>query len=196
MNLILNTSFKGNRKYLQGGDLFNSVNSFLENKFSNNNIYIKNLKFNRFTYTAVSISFQNENPQDRIAEGEFIVDGELNKFYLQKTNVSPKDRVDFDEESMIKRACFEGVQAKLSVPLEFSAIEVIVSLTKALNYKLESPKSGKWVFGRVDLFSGLPKINSNLIIRNIKNISGRFSINEIIIDGILVGNIQFVVGEP
>jgi predicted RNA-binding protein with PUA domain len=72
----------------------------------------------------------------------------------------------------------------------------VIALTKVLNYRLATPKQGKWVFGKIELSQSLPEIRKFITVTRTKAIPGRFSVNEIVIDGGIVGAIQFIVGTP
>jgi hypothetical protein len=56
--------------------------------------------------------------------------------------------------------------------------------------------NGKWVFGQLDLAEPLSGDYRRLKIRLKQMIGGRFSVNEIIVDGHNIGTISFIVGDP
>ena len=97
---------------------------------------------------------------------------------------------------MVESASFAERSATLRAPIQYTSIEAVISLTKVLNYRLATPAIGKWVFGGIELSCAMPPITDHISIRCAKSIPGRFSVNEIVIDGRNVGNIQFIVGMP
>jgi len=72
-------------------------------------------------------------------------------------------------------------------------IENVVALTKLYhNEKLPLDK-GKWVFGQILLKNKLAESGAVVKVVNRQNIEGRFSRNHIFIDGVMVGDIRFIV---
>lgn len=198
MKIPLDLSFKGARHYIQGGDFFNSIQAAANSMQTHGTAYISKLAFRRFAYHLCELCLnEREESEASVGSGELVFgDGSRQSFWISEGNQKPHDRRPYDEESMVAAATYADQTASLKAPIEYSTIEAVIALTKVLNYRLAAPKEGKWVFGQIDLTQALPAINESLTISRIKSLPGRFSINEIIIDGHSVGMIQFIVGAP
>lgn len=200
MKYPLLTPFKGTRHYIQGPDLFNAVQALALFATGAKGAYVSKLAFTRFAYFKCDLVLSPEatdtacNP---MGEGEFsLPDGRHQPFLLSEGTQAPLERRPYDEDSMVVSASYAGQVATLQAPIQHSSIEAVVALTKVLNYRLSPPKTGKWVFGKIDLTKALPSIQNHLTITRTKSVSGRFSVNDINIDGARVGTIQFIVGAP
>jgi hypothetical protein len=189
--------FKGDRNYVHGTDIFNSLRKHLKEKLISGNVFLKSIKFNKFSYKNLQLVYlENLDDFDKVVEGVFYVNGDLMDFCLIEAEGSPRERTGYDEDSIVSSAVFNRDGVELSAMNNFSTIEVLIALTKALNNRINPAKEGKWMFGRLDLNMDLPLIKKTISIHIRKNIAGRFSINEIKIDDEVVGTVQFIVGKP
>lgn len=198
MKMPLDLSFKGERHYIQGGDFFNSIQAAASSMHAHDKVYVGKLSFKRFAYHLCELCFdEGVESEGGIGSGELVFgDGRRLSFWISEGGQKPQDRRPYDEEKMVAAATYTAQSASLKAPIEYSAIEAVIALTKVLNYRLAAPKEGKWVFGQIELTEALPHINESLTISRAKSLPGRFSINEIVIDGRCVGRIQFIVGTP
>lgn len=198
MKYLLNTAYKGSRQYIQGGDLFNSIEDKLFELFEQKTPYISLLSFSHFAYHFCELVIdENVETQNIVGKGSVSFEDNTKKnFYLTETTKTPTERVPYDEDSLVALAQYTEHSIQLSDKSPFSSIETIIALTKALSYKNMPLQQGKWVFGRIDLTTALPEIKHSVLIEAVSSVAGRFSVNNIIIDGNLVGKIQFIVGSP
>ena len=65
-----------------------------------------------------------------------------------------------------------------------------------LNYSVCPLEKGQWVFGQLDLAEPLTVEYQHMEIRMKNLLTGRFSINEVYVDGRPVGAMRFIVGAP
>ena len=198
MKYLLNTPYKGTRDYIQGGDLYNSINEILPRILKQENSYINQLSFSTFSYNLCKLILEEDiNGQTIIGKGTITLDdNSKKKFGLIETTEIPSMRLPFDEESLVSQARFTDQSIELQGLTPFTSIETIVALTKALSNKEMPLEKGKWVFGKIDLTSALTSIKDSITIECINSVAGRFSVNKIMIDGKQVGKIQFIVGTP
>jgi hypothetical protein len=200
MKYSLLTPYKGSRHYIHGSDLFNAAQAAADIATGVKGSYINKLSFTRFAYFQCELVVDpdgTESDINQMGEGVYrLPDGQQKPFYLHEGKELPFERCPYDEDGMVSRAIFSNQAATLQAPIKYSSIEAVIALTKVLNYRLASPKSGKWVFGKIELHIALPLIMQALTITRTKSVTGRFSTNEIDIDGVTVGSIQFIVGAP
>lgn len=198
MRCLLNTPYKGSRHYVHGSDLFNNISHKLLELFEQHSPFVSQLSFSRFAYHLCDLVFdESVEAQGIMGKGTVTFEDNTKKsFYLAETTSIPVERVPFDEDSLVAQASYTGRSIELSGKPPFSSIETIIALTKALSYKNMPLQQGKWVFGRIDLMVALPTIDHSVAIENISSVAGRFNTNNILVDGNLVGKIQFIVGSP
>lgn len=197
MKTLLNTPYKGSRHYIHGSDLFNKINEILSATPEYRPYYVSQLVFTRFTYHLCELVI-DEVVEPQLIAGKGIISSVDNKknFYLVETGSPPSERYPFDEESLVATAKYHDSSITLNQDSGYTSIETIIALTKALSYKLMPLNKEKWVFGRIDLKSSLPVITHSITIKQSNAIQGRFSVNNIEIDGNSVGKIQFITGNP
>jgi len=200
MKYPLSTPFKGDRHYIHGSDLFNASEAVAELVTGANDAYVSKLVFTRFAYHQCELvlsSSATDDVSNQMGAGEFrMPDGSCMPFCLYEGDQAPLERTSYDEDGMVSAAICAEQAVTLQVPIKYSSIEAVIALTKVLNYRLSPPKDGKWVFGKIELTQALPIPQSYISITRIKSVPGRFSVNEINIDGATVGTIQFIVGAP
>lgn len=200
MRYSLLTPFKGTRHYIHGSDLFNTAEALADLATGAKGAHISKLAFTRFAYYQCDLVLSPEatcEACNQMGEGEFsLPDGSYQSFRLCEGTQAPLERRPYEEDGMVAAASYADQSATLQAPIQYSSIEAVIALTKVLNYRLSPPKVGKWVFGRIELSQALPGIKNQLTITRTKSVPGRFSVNEINIDGETVGTIQFIVGAP
>jgi len=198
--LTLKTPFKGSRHYIHGTDLFNALQANAELATGAPGAYISSLSFNRFAYHLCDLIVDDHADQlfhNAMGTGEFTLpNGTKRTFHLIEGKNAPHEGVPYDEDGFMAPAVFTEQKATLLVPIAITSIEAVIALTKVLNYRLSTPKAGRWVFGKIELKEALPPIESSLSITRAKSVQGRFSVNDIIIDDRHIGFIQFIVGAP
>ena len=198
MKIQLDISYKGSRQYIHGTDLFNAIQAAASGTISGKGAYVNKFGLSRFAYHLCELCLdQCAGTGAKVGEGELTLDdGSHTTFSLYETSQRPTERRPYDEDSMVAVAAFDGQSATLQAPIGYTTIEVVIALTKVLNYRLATPKQGKWVFGKIELNQALPTIKESVTITRTKGVPGRFSVNEIVIDGRNVGAIHFIVGTP
>jgi hypothetical protein len=194
MTITFHFRFKGQRNYVHGSDIFNA----LEVEFRPDGKHVSVLSFRHFAQNQLQAHF--EKPGD--SEG-VVVEGQLREsagreipFWLTQTGEAVKDRYPFDEDAITGPAMIDGDTITAPGLAEFSVIEQVIALTKALNYAKSPDVSGKWVFGQLKLQQALPEAASRYLIRQKSLLANRFSVQTVVLDDIPVGEIRFIVGTP
>jgi hypothetical protein len=184
--------FKGERNYVQGGDVYNAIDEVIGNDF------IKKLVFKKFTHNHCMLVDQRPlEPHDIIAQCT-IQDSPHHdkKAWVVESSEQVQDRYDFDEGIITNSASILKNSITLNVSTPYSTIEKMIALTKCLSYHLSPDINGKWVFGQLDLTQRLPQNFDNIVISRRTKPSTKFNTNEIIIDGKAYGTISFIAGTP
>ena len=184
----LDLKFKGERRYLHGSDLFNAVNEFVRSTKSQQ---VKKIVFRRFATLQPYLIFDDPPVNKESFGSGTLFDG--TKFFLLESDHRVTNSYPFDETAITRGAALSGSTIFGVGAKQYSTIENIIALTKALSYSQHSPVSGKWVFSQLDLLVPLPKDVSQYLIKQKKMFDGKFSVNEVCLDNHNVGAIRFMV---
>src|SRR5690606_38600721 len=123
-------------------------------------------------------------PQQEVSAQGVALDsqGQPTPFWLIATTEPVSERYPFDEDAITCHAQIDGKTIAARNTAQYSVIEQIIALTKALNYSLNPDVNGKWVFGQLRLKEALPAAVEHLLIRQKTLLGGRFSTQEITLD--------------
>lgn len=187
--------YKGQRTYLQGGDIFNAINTWASSACGPI-AFISRLSFRQIARTACVVTMQ-EPVGSSMGHGQLMVAGKEKSFWLVETGEHILDRYPYDEEAVVA-ALQVNVQAREGVLPVVTAtpIEEVIAVTKRLNNEVARLTSGKWLFGQLHLEQPLTRDGRTLRIAMRSLLANRFSVNDIYYDDELIGNIRFVVGQP
>lgn len=194
LKVLPDLRFKGERTYIHGTDLFQSITQVLN---IGNSGYLKDVSFRSFANKQCIALFCAPDSSDTeiICQGRWH-DNEKNsdvRFWVVEQGAPISERYEFDEEALCSGAEFTESLIINKFNSEFSMIENIVALTKKFHNKKLPLFKGKWVFGQIFLNQRLPNSSSQIQIENYQNIKDRFSRNRIVLDEKSVGEIRFVV---
>lgn len=201
MRKLLTLSYKGAREYLHGSDFFNTLTTVAAEVTGNSDAFVDRLTFRRFARKACEVT--TVQPDDlskvigqvrfRIPENSSCLDA-----WLVETDVSVTDRRPFDEDMLLTHASLDMNERSACLPSRsvYTPIEDVIALTKYLNYAISPDVAGKWVFGQLDLAEPLTGNYKVLVIQMKNLITGRFSANDIFVDGHRIGSMRFIVGAP
>lgn len=187
--------YKGQRTYLQGGDIFNAINTWASSAYGPT-AFISRLSFRQIARTACVVTTQAPAGSN-VGNGQVMVSGVEVPFWLVETVEPIQDRYPYDEEAVVA-ALQVDVQAREAVLPVVTAtpIEEVIAVTKRLNNEVAPLTNGKWLFGQLHLEQPLTRDGRSLRIAMRSLLANRFSVNDIYYDDELIGNIRFVVGQP
>ncbi|WP_067865093.1 hypothetical protein [Neptuniibacter marinus] len=197
MNLEL--SFKGTRKYLHGSDFYNSINDLCESKYSKDS-FVSKISFRSLASKQCVVLFETPSVNEKLIGNGLISvsSAEMNSipFWLVESDKKVSGRYPFDEDALVGNSLLNLTNKSITIQPngEYTVIEEIIVLTKELNNQVCSV-DGKWLFGQLDLKTKLPDSADEIAVVLSKMISGRFSVNDIYINNIPMGKIQFIVGK-
>ncbi len=194
----LELRFKGDRDYLHGTDVFNSVLSIASEHYKSP-CYLERIEFSKVIRCPVLVTFAPTNYSVEILGRGKIVSSHGNKkepFILSARTGEISGRYEYDESEVLAHSQInrENRSISLSVQTTLTPIEKLISMTKVLNSSLYPPVSGKWLFGQYQGTSALPQESeiARIVISNI--IPDKFSKCSFSLDGINFGTISFIVG--
>lgn len=183
--------FKGNRDYIQGGDIFDELDAW----FRQHDYSVRELVFRDFARKQLRCVFRASESGVK-AQGTAL-DNQDNHmpFWLLETAEPVTERYAFDEEAITNQARITGQTIEADAVTGYSVIEQVIALTKKLNYALAPDINGKWVFGQLRLREALPTTVAHLKILQKTMLAGRFSVQEVTLDDRVVGQIRFITSQ-
>lgn len=180
--------FKGSRKYVHGTDIFTKILEQHSNSIENIDIAFHGITVNNMAFYTdkpkdeVKVTFRCHNDSNKIKL--FGIENNINitcQYEYIEEKIATNSSVDMSEKSII-----------LNTPTEYSFIEHIVAMNKALVEKLYTDIDGKWYFTRLQLhnninMSDITKLQ--LILKS--NFQFKLTKSAILIDDNEVGFIYF-----
>lgn len=194
----LNLRFKGDRAYLQGGDIYNAVNNLAGELAGKAEAYVSKIAFRRFARQDCDLL--GEEPRDKtalIASGTITIEQQPSaKFWIIETDRPPIGRYDYDEPRIVSSASIHEKTIILRKRTPYTSIEEVIALTKALSYALAPDIDGKWLFGQLNLHHPFVDARNVLRIEQKAILANRFTTNAIYQDNAWIGDIRFIGGNP
>lgn len=189
--------FKGDRDYIHGTDIFNSIYATISNKGFCPYLQNVEMTIHHIIHHNPVLTDELTLQKEEIAAVNFYAsDGEKTKrFILVEGEEKVVCQYAYPEESIINAAAIDLQQATivLSDFPGFSNIEKTVALTKGLHLALFPQVKGKWFFSRIKFI--LFCVNSlqpqEIGIRFIKNFNFKLTQSKIFFDSAEAGSIYF-----
>ena len=180
--------FKGNRKYVHGTDIFTKITEQYNNA-KNIDIAFHGIAINNMTFSTekpegkeVKVTFRCLHNEDKI------------KLFAIENDSNITCRYEYLEEEIVNNStvAVSEESIELNTPTEYSFIEHIVAMNKALLEKLYSDANGKWYFTRLQLKENISMSDiSSLQLVLKSNFQFKLTKSSIIVDNVEVGFIYF-----
>lgn len=201
MKVQLEIGYKGSRTYLHGSDIFNALTQVAPTLGDDTSAFVEQLIFRRFARNGCDVT--TERPEDAAAivgQVSFRAPGRDASVaaWVVETDRAVAERRPFDEAQLLAKAVLDVAARSDRLPERsiYTPIEELIALTKQLNYAVCPLDKGQWVFGQLDLSAPLGADYKSMEIRVKTLLTGRFSINEVWVDGRAIGAMRFIVGAP
>lgn len=200
---LLSFHFKGDRKYVQGPDIFNKVNEIL---LDQHKLSLRSLKFvmplmsNAYLHI---IQDSGELDDDCYSAKGVAVDkmGNNVSFVVIPRDNSLISKSESYEESLITNyadLCDEFSRIELYEPTKFSLIEESVALIKYHHNLCMPYDKKKWLYTAIQVHTPAlfpySRDGQDLMIIPKKIIAKRFSKNDVYLNNILLATIDFTLG--
>jgi hypothetical protein len=194
----LHLQFKGDRTYLHGSDMYNTITQRVSAFTKDATAYVNKIIFRQLARHDCDLWLEPPADGGRLIANGFcrLGDGSTLPFWVVESERPVEGRYEFDEDAIVSSALFDDRSILMVQRTSYSPIEEIIALNKALNYRLMPKVPGKWLFGQLTLQQALHRDYQKIKIFMKSAISGRFSVSDIEIDEKIVGEIRFVVGKP
>ena len=191
----LQMKYKGERNYVHGSDFFTQATTTLLIDYSG---WLERIVFRRFTKNHCLLVLQK--PLNSTATVATILwrrgNGEQLPAWIVEGKEKVQERYPYDESAVTTGSLIDGESISYIGSNEYSVIENVIALTKKLNYALSPEINGKWIFGQLTLTYELPTTCVKIVVTRTSEIKNKFSRNNIVIDGVSLGEIRFIVGKP
>jgi hypothetical protein len=197
--LNLNLVLKGGRNYVHGTTMFDETVRLLSD-LGYEQLNSVEFLIHKMTCTNLTLVVEphHDTPStiDDIALMRFFVNGQLMQACIKSQEGVPEIRIPYDE-SVIKNRCeinssHRSIQI-LNSSFDFSQIEVIVSMNKALHLAvLDKPSDASWVFCRWDSqVWPLPSDLSGVTVILKQALGTRLTRADVELSGNMLGHIYF-----
>lgn len=195
---VLNLRFKGNRRYIHGSDIYNSINSLSSIFTGKPSSYVSRLVFRAFAYHDCDICIHNLNETRKIIATGTIADnaGTETPFWIFESDRAVNERYEFNESLITSSSYIHETCISITHETGFTAIENFISLSKELNYHLYPNILGKWVFGQLDLYRPFSDHYDMLSVQLKSAFRNQFTVSNLYQNNVNIGEIRFIVGQP
>ncbi len=189
--------YKGDRDYVHGSDIYNSVTKYLEEKYSTG-IGRSDLSIHRLSiHNMVGQVLENSGqavPTESSVVFQFEVSGRVLALFMLETDAVVQCRYEYDEDSVTQLSRVEHDHHSISVRNQtpYTPIEIIIALNKKLMQTVFAAENGKWLFTRLSLKRRLPTNSDRLfVITHLGGHGPRLTRSSIDLDGVDYGEIYF-----
>lgn len=144
----LDFCFKGSRQYVHGTDIFTKLIEEYNNDINNIDIAFHGITINNMTFS----TDKPETEEVRVTFRSLYNDNKIKLFGVENES-SVNCRYEYLEEKITANSSVDVTEESiaLNTPTEYSFIEHIVAMNKALLENLYPEVNGKWYFTRLQL---------------------------------------------
>ena len=158
-----NIPLKGDRNYIQGPDLFDCAIQTLvcDEEGSADGLEIA---FHRMVNTQVAMVWGTDTAvKDAFAVGALLKGGERSRFWMIELPQQVSNRQPYYEDKIVAKMSFDDDlnRVYLDSDLQYSEMELWVSMIKAMHQHRFGNIIGKWVFVRAKIWLNVGSTSSN-----------------------------------
>jgi len=196
-HIPLHFSFKGNRSYVHGTDIYTAIIMQTNSKYDSKTLLSLRLSIHTMAFKDCDLVWAGsgeltDKPDEVVAD--FVVGLDKGEIagWLIESDRPIESRYDYDE-TRIEALCKVRDQAiMITGKTGYSPIEVIVSMTKQLHNRLFPSKDAKWFFTKLELTRPLQNNDSSrFVIEQKHNFKNRLTKSEILCHREVIGQIYF-----
>jgi hypothetical protein len=191
----LELCFKGDRDYLHGTTLFDSVMEWIIDTYQDKTITKLDASFHHLVHRQVALYDTPVEEDESVGIFSFFVDGERKKIFLHETDTPVRVRIACSEEQIREEIVidFSKQQATLHQLQGFSDMELWVFMIKELHYNIYPDLEGKWLFVRAQFPAYGQQIHpvQKLVVRVLSNFQNKLTRSGLFVNDDKVGEIYF-----
>lgn len=168
---------KGGRTYLHGTDIFNWLCGILQARGVG--LAPFSLSFHRMIHSQLELVEEGKQPPEGSPAAVCAAEGFRGALY--ETEIVPTEKIPYDEDSIGRNCVVDGTTIRVQRPQQYTPIEVLVAMTKALHLTHFAEEKRKWVFARLELAHALEESDRDSFeVKIIQSIQSRFTKSQII----------------
>jgi hypothetical protein len=180
----LEMCFKGQRDYLQGADIFNAMSQALTGAAEKNALRPFTLAMHNFSrHQCDLLTLGGEDggkrlpmPESRIADFTLGAGSDETVGWLSESERPVKCRYPFDESAIAQRCILAEKEIVFSGQSAYTAMDILVSISKQLHLTLFPPAKGRWIFTKLQVdHLLLPKDSDGLRVEFLQNFNNRLT---------------------
>lgn len=176
--------FKGKRTYLQGPDIYNALLELVPMEFP---IDFSIHKMTTYQLEAYILPYPGLTIKDFAG---LLHLGNSKKIGVMETDIPVDERYSYDEESIIACSDYEPGKITLTTQTNYSFVENIVAMNKAMLTKEIPEQDIKWLFTQLRL-EAYPKDDALLTLKLAGRIGTRFVSSRILSGEDVIGELNF-----
>ena len=202
MQIQLDVPYRGEREYLQGGDIYRAIVDHLESKFNVDEIVSMKIKFNNFSRSAIDFFYSEEGeepestaPYNGLLWFEF-KNGRRFAGRLTESGRKVESRIEGYEPDILAATTVESDWAMVPPSAGADTIEHVIFANKKL-HNLHFPlKGAKWIVTGFNLTKILKRsLSKEMKIKIESNFANKITEASISIGGENFGSILFMVSK-
>jgi len=189
--------FKGDRTYIPGVDIFDSLLEIIRQYTGEYPISIQGSFHRLLRHNAIFRIYETNQPVNfKTCHAHFSVQTATETYQITVSKIDEPitSSYVYDEEQVTKEIIFHGQAAEILIKPEYSYIEQLVAITKKLHIKIYPEAKGQWLFTKIQLTHAAdPKFffGRRLVVKAVKNLHYLLTQNSILLDDVPVGEIWF-----
>lgn len=198
MKNLLDIPFKGERDYLQGADIYNSLMLLIEDEYGFGMVSHIDVSFHRLIRSQLEIGETKKKHEPAAVICSFKIGKDDHKIQLFETGLPVTGRRDFAEEKIVAAMEFDETTRSgvLSLGPQHTDIEVWVAMTKAVHLRTLSHLKGKWLFVRTRFPKYCRNTSGGCRKVEIKSLfQDQLTRSQLLLDGQTIGEIYFSLAE-
>lgn len=190
-------SFKGNRSYVAGTDIYDSMLMTVLETFSEYPTSISGSFHNLLNYNGVfSIHDNIKEIENKEFHAVFNVKLKDAVFFvtLLSTDKNISSNSEYNEDRILKVMHFKENVGQMIINDKYSYMEQIVAMTKKLHFNIFPKADGKWLFTKIlitDIIDPKEFKDKKLTVSVDRNLHYKLTQNSIFLDNQKIGNIWF-----
>lgn len=194
----LELAYKGSRAYLHGTDMYNAIMEYMGHAMPQHVRGPLKMVMHEFARNQVDLLYSvgaERCPRPENARLEFSLADDVSG-WLSETDRPVRSNCPYPENEIVAGSRIEGQAITAAPGTSFSAIEVLVSLTKHLHSTLRPGPAG-WAFTRLELQRPLEdRDKDNLQVEILHALGNRLTKSAVRTGNIPLGHIYFSAVEP
>lgn len=176
----LDFSFKGNRNYIQGADIYNNIITFINNKLKIYDVKKIDMSIHKESNKTLTVEVyknkENKINNDVSCIFSFYNNHDRYVLLLTETDQLISSRYEYPEEEITKRCLISHNEKEIILTSQpsFTDMEIIVAMNKSL-FETVFPSVKKWWFTRLQLHEYIYRTDFRIIsLKVLHNFQNRY----------------------